>query len=258
MNGRRWVAGGVLGLAMLACAGARAETLIIQGDVWCPVNCNEKDEQPGIFVELAREIFAEAGIEVEYRTTNWARAVQDVRSGRVNGLIGAGVRDAPDLMFGKEAAGVSRMCFYAREENPWRYTDMASLEHVRLGAINGYSYGEEIDHFIEQHHSHMDHLQMASGEQGLAQNVRKVELGRLDITVENTWVMANFLSRHDTGADLIEVGCRAGDLPIYIAFSPVLPTSARYRDIFDEGLRRYRENGHMDAILLRYGIKHGQ
>lgn len=253
-KGFRWIAGSLLTSALLGSVTARAETLVMEADVWCPVNCAQDAEQPGIFVELAREIFAEAGIEVEYRVTNWARALQEVRNGRANALIGAGIRDAPDFIFGQSAPGISRNCFYARGDSAWRYTGLESLRQIRLGVINGYSYGEEIDNYIGRHQREMDRLQLAAGEQALALNVRKVELGRVDATLENTWVMARYLSQQQGTENLVEVGCRTPDVPIYIAFSPVLSSSTRYRDIFDEGVRRYRQDGRLDALLKRYGI----
>ena len=97
---RQLVARGLL-LTLLGVAGwARAETLVIAGDIWCPVNCQPGTERPGIFVELAREIFAESGIEVQYQALNWARTLQQVRRGQLNAAIGAGVEDAPDFLFG--------------------------------------------------------------------------------------------------------------------------------------------------------------
>ncbi|GLX13198.1 hypothetical protein Pstr01_14370 [Pseudomonas straminea] len=254
MNGLGWMAKGLLVAALLSTASVRAETLIMEADVWCPVNCAPEAERPGIFIELATQIFAEAGIQVEYRVTNWARAVQDVRSGRANALVGAGVRDAPDFLFGKHSPGISRNCFYARPGTGWRYTGLDSLAQVRLGVINGYSYGQELDDYISRHQRDQERLQLAAGEQALALNVRKVELGRLDALLENTWIMAMYQDQHGNHDDLLEVGCRVPDVPIYIAFSPVLSSSARYRDIFDEGVRRYRQDGRLDALLQRYGI----
>ncbi len=254
MKGVGWVARSLLAAVVLNTACARAETLIMEADVWCPVNCAQDAERPGIFVELATQIFAEAGIQVDYRVTNWARAVQDVRSGRANALVGAGVRDAPDFLFGKSAPGISRNCFYARADSTWRYTGLDSLAKIRLGVINGYSYGQELDDYISRYQKEHDRLQLAAGEQALALNVRKVELGRLDALLENTWIMAMYQDQHGNLDDLVEVGCRVPDVPIYIAFSPVLSSSARYRDIFDEGVRRYRQDGRLDALLQRYGI----
>ena len=89
MKGFGWVTSGLLAALLLGSACAQAETLVMEADVWCPVNCAQDAERPGIFIELATQIFAEAGIQVEYRVTNWARAVQDVRTGRANALVGA-------------------------------------------------------------------------------------------------------------------------------------------------------------------------
>lgn len=255
VKGLNWAVRGMLVAALLGSPVVRAESLIMEADVWCPVNCAPDAERPGIFIELATQIFAEAGIQVTYRVTNWARAVQDVRSGRANALVGAGVRDAPDFLFGKQAPGISRNCFYARPGTSWRYTGLESLAQVRLGVINGYSYGQELDDYISQHQRDHDRLQLASGEQALAQNVRKLELGRLDALLENTWIMAMYQDQSGDEDVLEQVGCRVPDVPIYIAFSPVLPSSARYRDILDDGVQRYRQNGRLDALLKRYGIR---
>lgn len=120
--------------------------------------------------------------------------------------------------------------------------------------INGYSYGEVLDDYIRRHQRNLDRLQQAAGEQALALNIRKVELGRVDATLENTWVMSMYLDQQKDVDNLIEVGCRMPDVPIYIAFSPVLSSSTRYRDILDNGVSRYRQDGRLDALLKRYGI----
>ena len=97
-------------LALSAAGVARGETLVIAADLWCPINCAADSPRPGIFVELARDIFAEAGIQVRYETRNWARVLQEVRRGDINAAIGAGYEDAPDFLFGATPVGLSRNC----------------------------------------------------------------------------------------------------------------------------------------------------
>ncbi len=53
-------------LALSAAGVARGEVLVIAADLWCPISCAADSPRPGIFVELARDIFAEAGIQVRY------------------------------------------------------------------------------------------------------------------------------------------------------------------------------------------------
>lgn len=239
---------------LLWAAGADNETLIITGDLWCPVNCAQDAQQPGIFVELVQHIFAERGIKVEYRVTNWARAVHEVRRGKANALVGAGVRDAPDFIFSKTAVGVSRNCFYAKQGLGWRFQGVDSLAKVTVGAINSYSYGAELNTYFERYRADSARVQMASGDRALAINIDKLRKGRVDTIIENSWVMQAYLAKKGQADALLEVGCRKIDVPIYVAFTPALESSQRYVDIFEQGLERYKTMGEMDALYRRYGI----
>ncbi len=245
---------GVLLSLLLGSGVVRAEKLVIAGDLWCPINCAADAERRGLFVELAEQIFAESGIEVEYRVINWARAVHDTRRGKLGALIGAGVQDAPDFIFTPSAPGISRMCFYALRGGAWRYKGLESLQAVRLGAINGYSYGAELDLYLRNHHD-LDHVQLMTGDRALITNLRKLRHGRIDALVENAWVMQALLSQRYLHGEVVEVGCRQPDIPIYLAFAPGLPESARYAQLFEQGLQRFREDGRMEQLLRRYGIR---
>lgn len=243
-------------LVLLAWAGwARAETLVIAGDIWCPVNCQPGSERPGIFVELAREIFTEAGIEVQYKALNWARTLQMVRRGELNAAVGAGVEDAPDFLFGATPVASSRSCFFTLPDSTWRFNGTASLAGQRLGVINDYSYGDELNTYIALHHGDSERIQIAAGDTALALNIGKLTHGRVDVVLENAWVMQAMLASQGQTGGLREAGCRAPDVPIYLAFSPVLESSPRYVAIFEQGLQRYRASGRLQALLAAYGVQ---
>ncbi|MHA6492893.1 substrate-binding periplasmic protein [Pseudomonas borbori] len=234
---------------------ARAETLVIAGDIWCPINCQPDAERPGILVELAQEIFAEAGIDVQYRALNWARTLHQVRRGELNAAIGAGVDDAPDFLYGATPVAQSRSCFYTRKDSTWRYTGLPSLAAQRLGVINDYSYGDELDDYIAAHRNDGERIQIAAGDQALALSVDKLMHGRADVVLENTWVIQALLARQGHAGALREAGCRTPDVPIYLAFSPAVEASARHVALFEQGLKRYRTNGRLQALLRAYGVR---
>ena len=239
----------------LGVSTARAETLVIAGDIWCPINCEQGTELPGVFVELAQQIFGEADIQVEYRVVNWARALVQARQGQIGAVIGATIQDAPDLIFPQTPVVMSRLCFYGLEQQPWRYTGVESLKQIRLGAINGYSYGSELDLYLNRASSQQ--VQRVTGERALHINVRKLQRKRIDALMENTWVMNWARQTYVPPLELANLGCRQGDVALHMGFSPVVLQSTRYVHIFNAGLERYRRNGRLNAILARYGISVG-
>ncbi|MFP6848836.1 MAG: transporter substrate-binding domain-containing protein [Pseudomonas sp.] len=246
------------GLLLLLFAGAQlaqAETLVIAGDVWCPINCQPGAERPGIFVELAQQIFAESGVEVHYQALNWARALQLVRRGEVNAAIGAGVEDAADFIFSATPVTLSRNCFYTRQDSTWLFTGPESLAQQRLGVINDYSYGDQLNAYIERYRHRSDRIQVAAGDRALELSIRKLRLGRVDTVLENAWVIQALLARQARVGELREAGCRVPDVPIYLAFSPALESSKRYAALFEQGLQRYRANGRLQTLLTAYGVQ---
>lgn len=246
---------GVALLMLCVASGAlRAETLAIAGDIWCPVNCQPGSARPGIFVELAREIFAESGITVQYQALNWARTLREVRAGELSAAIGAGVEDAPDFLFGATPVALSRNCFFTRRDSSWRFTGTASLAQQRLGVINDYSYGDQLNAYVAAHRQDSERIQVAAGDQALELNLAKLSRGRLDVLLENSWVIQALLASQGRAGELREAGCREPDVPIYLAFSPALESSPRYVALFEQGLQRYRANGRLQALLDSYGV----
>jgi polar amino acid transport system substrate-binding protein len=133
-------------LALLGYTGlARAETLVVAAEVWCSINCKPGSARPSIFVELAREIFAKSGNEVTYQALNWPRVLHTVRRGQLHAVIGAQVQSAADFIFGKTPVLLSRNCFYTPQDSTWVFTGIASPAQQRLGVINDYSYGDELN-----------------------------------------------------------------------------------------------------------------
>lgn len=248
-----------LGVAALLLSGqAPGETLVIAGDLWCPVNCAPDSPRPGIYVELARDIFAEAGISVEYRVINWARALHEARYGYIDAVIGAARSDAPDFVFTAQPVSQSRNCFYTGRESQWHFDSLKSLHTQRLAVVNDYSYGEELDAYVQAEQGNPQRLQAAAGQHALALNLAKLLEGRVDVVLENSWVMQEYLARRGYSGTVRHAGCQQPDIPIYLAFSPALPRSRDYVQLLDQGLQRYRADGRMQALLERYGVREGR
>jgi polar amino acid transport system substrate-binding protein len=50
---------------------ARADTITLHADEWCPYNCAPGSGMPGYAVEVAREVFEQAGHRLDYGLLSW-------------------------------------------------------------------------------------------------------------------------------------------------------------------------------------------
>src|SRR5688572_5357943 len=74
-----------------------AKTLTIGADIWCPINCDPQDEKQGIGIDLARKIFEPYGYEIRYVVIPWSRALEEVRAGKLDAVVGATHADDESL-----------------------------------------------------------------------------------------------------------------------------------------------------------------
>jgi polar amino acid transport system substrate-binding protein len=231
----------------------RADTIVLAADPWCPYNCEPNTKQEGYLIDIARAVFEKAGHRVEYKTTNWARAIADAKEGKINGVVGAVPDEVPDFILTKEPLGSSQDHFYVLPKNPWRYQNTSSLSTIKLGVINGYAYNADILNFIKANKK-SPMLHIASGEHALKNNINMVMQGRLDTLIENKDVYDMTINKMGVTNQLMDAGSSGAATPIYIAFSPIDPHSQEYADLLSVGIIELRKTGELQKILAKYGL----
>ncbi|HEY9032386.1 MAG TPA: transporter substrate-binding domain-containing protein [Pseudomonadales bacterium] len=245
-------------LLMTLVVPVMADTVSLRADPWYPYNGQPDALQPGYMIEIARQIFAEQGLALDYRLLNWERSLAGVREGTIDCVVGAYKSDAPDLLFPEHSFGLDTIGFFAAgAASDWRYEDMRSLYNKRIGVIASYSYGSEIDRFVADNaDSHWVHT--ARGNQPLQRNIQMLLAGRLDLLIESVVVMQATLAAMGLSGSVHEVDRLDAADPLYIACSPAVAAGADYIRILDEGMRRLRESGELERILSRYGLSDWQ
>lgn len=245
-------------LIVVFCVGTassvQSDTITLGADEWCPYNCDPGSDLPGFMVEIAATIFKAKGHTVDYRVMPWTRAIQDARTGKYNGIIGAGKEDAPDFVFPAEEAALMKNALFGKSGMTWRYTGIDSLNEKTLGVVKGYTYTEEIDSYIKANEKKSQRIQVASGETALDSNVKKLISGRIDVIIEDANVMGHYLKKNALENEVQEVGEMPTD-KLFIAFSPSNPLSQNYAGMISEGLVQLRNSGELKRILEKYGLK---
>lgn len=238
---------------LLPVAAASADTITLRADEWCPYTCAPDSERPGFAVEIAREAFALSGGVVDYQMLNWERSIAETRRGLHAGIIGALVAEAPDFVFPSEPIAVEAVGFAVRKGEAFEFRGAPSLTGKVLGAISGYSYYGDVGPYVEAHASDREKVQLASGEDALEKNLKKLAAGRIDVFVDYVNVLRSAIAEQGL-ADRVEIADSdaAGDL--FIAFSPAIPQAGQYARRLSDGIVRLRASGRLAEILKPYGI----
>ncbi|WII71244.1 transporter substrate-binding domain-containing protein [Bdellovibrio sp. 22V] len=241
-------------LSALLSNQVRAETLSFRSDYWCPYVCEPDSSRPGYMIEILRAVFEKHGHKVEFKLSNWVRAIKDTRSNRVHGLISASQSDAPDFIYPRKSLGVMKAAYFTKKSSSWTYKGRHSLHGRRIGVINGYTYGNSIDTLVKSRHKSFIPF---SGERPLEQILKMLDTGRLDAFVENPVALHFYLMEHKRDVDDLRVGGWViGEDPyLYVGFAPTNPKSAEYAEILSGGIDSLRRSGELRRILEKYNLE---
>jgi len=239
---------------------AHSETITIVADEWCPYNCEEGSAKPGFMVEIAEEVFKKTGHDIVYKTMSWDRALEAVHKGQYYAAIGATRREGEDLIFPAKPQGYSRSYFYVRTSNNWNYEGIKSLDKMRVGFLEDYSYGKALDNYIEKYKDDKSRIIMSSGEEPLEEKVTSILRRDIEAFPEDNYVMGYYLSNNNKlgllrKAGLVTEKPSPRDEEVFIAFSPVRVKSKEFVKILSDGTEELRKNGRLKEILKKYGLE---
>ncbi|QEP44869.1 hypothetical protein D5085_18070 [Ectothiorhodospiraceae bacterium BW-2] len=243
----------VLAVLLLLANLVKADTITIVADEWAPYNSVPNSAMPGYGIEIAQQAFAQAGHSVNYLIMPWNRALKETREGKYSAVIGAYIEDAPDFIFPDEEFGVSKNSFFVQKGSAWRYTGLESLLNLKVGIIQDYSFGEELDDFFAKHPQITEHV---FGKTPLDQNIKKLLAGRVDVLVEDSNVFMQKVKEMGVSDKIEHVGDQGDANKLYIAFSPALAESKTYADILSKGIVAMKKSGELEQILAKYGLSY--
>ena len=255
----RRIASTLFGLLVLAACGTVSaatpvRTIVLVADVWCPVSCRSAAEQPGYAVEAARAAFALSGWQVEYRVVPWQRAIDAVRAGRIDGIIGTIVANTPDFVFPKESIGDNVNVFFAPVGTAWRYRGLHTLDDVVVGVANEYKFDDPFDNYVVRHARDPRRLAIIYSQDPVRQGLDMLAAGRIGAYLDDRMVVNWAMRQQAPAVQLREVG-ELNRTTLFIAFSPSRQDAKETAAVFDEGMRTLRADGRLAAILARYGIR---
>jgi polar amino acid transport system substrate-binding protein len=230
------------------------KTISIVADEWYPMNGAANENPPGFMIEIAQQAAALWDASIQYRNMPWKKAIDLVRKGHFDCVIGAYKEDAPDFVFPKYHWGVDQMAFYGKRDKDWQFRDVKDLVGQRVGVVEGYSYGDLMDEWLAKH---SDQVSRINQNDALKLLVLMLIGQRIDLVVESQTVMMNKLSEEKLTTEIKELSLLGGRHPLYLACSSYASHLSRSRTIvdqMDQALQKMRESRQLESILNRYGL----
>jgi polar amino acid transport system substrate-binding protein len=234
------------------CSADQPQVITVVADDWCPYNCQPNTELEGLGIEFLRAIYEPLGFKIDYQLMPWSDAVKATRAGQYNAVIGAFKSDAEGFVFPENAFAHSHNCFFVKQASRWKFNGISSLHNQKIGVIEGYSYGNNIDEFIRK--NKQSHVFMVSDDKPLKTLFHALETDTISAILEDKSVFEYHHQSEFAHIATRQVGCQ---LPanVYVAFSPAHPDSQKLAEIFDRGFIKLKHSDLYMEILQKYKLR---
>ncbi|WCE28840.1 substrate-binding periplasmic protein [Vibrio sp. SCSIO 43137] len=229
---------------------ALAEKKVLLSSINLPPYTGEQLPEHGFFSQIVTRAFAEAGYKVEYQYRPWRRALQEAKTGSVDGVMtayweksSAEYLEYPDVVWKVTvvvAVLPNQLITYSGKVSDFRgYT---------IGVVSGSVVSKHLTSEGITTQDVLDHTQ----------NILKLAAGRIDAMIIPDAVLRYKLSLLATEGKKIEA--RRLDTPykvydMYVAFSKANPEYKTLTQDFNRGIQLLKSKGEFDRIVADAGLK---
>lgn len=239
----------VISLVLLPVLLQAKEPLRIVVDVWPPYVMLQGDDLVGADVDITKAVFAQMNVPISIELLPWKRCLSLVESQQADAILDASITTEREkfLYFPDEPISRGVTVFFKKKSHFIPFEGLSDLEKIRVGAISGYSYCDEIDGS-----PFYDQFERVGS---LDQNFQKLLLGRIDTLIEvdsvgsYTAESMGILDQIDTIPNANY--CHSGS---YLAFSK----KPGHQDLsvqFGAVLRQFKTTDAYRQILQKYGVR---
>lgn len=224
---------------------------------FCPWQCPSLNDpkKPGIAIEIAQLIFEKAGYQIQFLPVPYARAIHGTEDADYDMILNINALTSKKLLLSAESSAYMEMNFYVRKDSTWHYTGVGSLKNIQIISILGYNYtpiSPAYQRYISENEN-SGKVIFVSGDDASERAFRMIIERRATTFNEDASVFA-YVTRKGGIHSELKKGETLGGGPLYAGF-PLSTRSARtFRDVFDKGIARLRNDGALQAIFTRYGV----
>ncbi len=243
---------------------SQAATLKVCYDQWAPMTIFPSEDAPerGVIIDMLDHIYTSHGYTLEYYEVPLARGLSMVEDGLCDMLpeyVFSGPKDT-GFVYAEEKTFAYITAFVVRQDDPWRYNGIQSMNGRRIATGPGWDYSSaslEYQKYIDDPRN-ADFIEVISGYDDVVDRIfTMIKENRVDLYADNELVLQYVLNRLDMNDDLKIV--RPGlekKLVEKAIFSKKIPPGKRQQliRIWNEG--RLSMKGEKESVLLeKYGVR---
>ncbi len=206
----------------------------------------------GLDIQIARDLFGDAGYAITFEEMSWSELLQGLRSGAIDFVMGSyHEKDREAYITYSVPYRTERNVIYYRRglDDLEAVRDIGDLlqilarDALRFAVMEGYVYGsQELTEFLEEPPAAVHLVSSSSYRESLSLVIK----GRADLFVANPLVMDRMLVKADQWDYVRKIRVDMGEIPVHVMFNKeTIPKEQR--DRFDEILQAMLEDGRIRA-----------
>jgi polar amino acid transport system substrate-binding protein len=202
----------------------------------------------GIAVEIVKETFKIMGHEVKIEIWPWARSIEMLKNGDVDGIFTFfKTPEREDFaLFSKESIISQKISLWVHKDSDIVFNgDLSSLQKYSFGVVRKTSYGAKFDTAAKNRA-----LKIIES-YTIRECINQLANNRIDIWVSNHDGAVFELKKNGKYRDVKELTPLIQDTPSYVAFSKKRNLEGLRND-FDKALGQLKKSGRYDRIIKEY------
>jgi|GEM_PF-512330 len=219
---------------------------------WCPYICTGNEQKPGVLAEYVQQIFKDTGYTISFTTMPWARAIHETQSGNFFALLAPAKEEAPGLVFPNLSLGYQTMCMFTREDDPWQYNSVLSLEGRRIVHVIG-----AFPASLEQARGSAIFYPISYDSETFVDRSLKMVLNKHTDTLLAPYYSTQDYINHKGLNDHIKTAGCAQQQALYLAFTPLDKEKIKVRKLtvlLDQKIAELEKTQTFERLLKRYGL----
>ena len=229
-------------LANLAWADPATQIWVLGAeDSWPPYSDKQGE---GISTNIINAALAKQGVKTEIHVRPYARVLQEVKSGILDGgyNVTRQEKTEKDFIFGQEPILKAKAYWYVPANSTLKFETINQVpDSLRVGGIIDYEYGDVYEH----QRNRFKEVRVPRQ----SQLIKMLKTGRIDAAIMFEEEANQALREMNLPHDAVRKIMFNHTSDIYVAFSRKKDTSRKYAEILDKGLRLLKASGEYDQLF---------